>query len=170
MSHQLTALIPAHNDDYMLWFCLRGIAPHFAEIIVFNDGSFDNSREVVTLVQRDYPHIQYVEHQGPPLGWAAARKELVARARGNHLVFIDADEVLLEYNAHWLQKIPELAAIVYWKFADGWGDFDHATQRLEHRDACHVYVNRELVPDFDWVILDKFFASAPVFSEPPTLP
>lgn len=164
MSYQLTALIPVHNDDYLLWFCLRSIAPHFAEIIVFNDGSFDNSRETVDLVCKEYSHIQYHEHHGVPLGWAEARKELIRLARGQHLFFIDADAVLLEYNAHWLQQFPEMGAVVYWSFADGWGDFDHTTQRLMHRDACHVYVNREKVSGFDWVILDKYFASSPVLN------
>ena len=162
MAHQLTALIPVHNDDYMLWFCLRSIAPYFAEIIVFNDGSFDNSREVVELVRKDHPRIQYHEHRGVPLGWAEARKKLISLAQGKHLFFIDADAVLLEYNAHRLQQFPEMAAVVDWSFVDGWADFDHTTQRLKRQDVCHVYVNREKVVDFDWVILDKSFASAPV--------
>lgn len=33
-ANQLTALIPAHNDDYTLSFCLASIVDHFDETIV----------------------------------------------------------------------------------------------------------------------------------------
>lgn len=160
---KLTALIPVHNDDYMLWFCLRSIADHFSEIIVFNDGSIDNTREVVEKVQQDYPHIEYHEHQGKPLGWAGARRKLIDLAyKGQHLFFIDADEVLCEYQAYWLQKIPEMADAVYLGFTDIWGDFNHTTHRLKHYDLCHVYVNRSNVSKLSWTMKERIRASTPV--------
>ncbi len=165
---KLTALIPVHNDDYTLWFCLRSIAPYFAEIIVFNDASIDNTREVVEKVAKTYPHIQYLEHSGKPLGWADARRELIARAKGKHLFFIDADEILLESQAHWLQKIPSLATVVYWRFTDIWGDFNHTTQRVFHSDFCHVYVNRNRVDELDWTMKVYGVASTPVIGSDDT--
>ena len=163
---KLTALIPAHNDDYMLWFCLRSIAEHFAEILVFNDGSIDNTREVVEKVRVNHPHIQYLEHCGDPLGWAGARQQLIQKAQGEHLFFIDADEVLCEDNSHWLQKIPDMAAVVYHRFTDIWGDFNHTTQRLEHTDPCHLYVNRTKVYKLDWYIDDYYNTDFPELDAP----
>ena len=152
MSTTLTALIPAHNDDYALSLCLESIAPYFGEIIVLDDGSIDDTREVVRRAQQSQAHIRLVEHRGQPLGWAEARRRLIALAEGDHLFFMDADDVLCEDKVDLLFDTPRIAPIVYTQVAEMWGDFDHTTQRLAHHDPCHLYVNRAVAGDIDWVI------------------
>ena len=44
---KLTALIPAHNDDYTLDLCLKAAADAFDEIFVLDDCSDDHTADVV---------------------------------------------------------------------------------------------------------------------------
>lgn len=152
MSIRLTALIPAHNDDYALSLCLASVGAYFHEVVVLDDGSIDDTEEVVRRARLSHPHIRYERHHGQPLGWAEVRRRLIALAEGDHVFFMDADDVLCEDRADLLFETPRIAPIVYTQLAEMWGDFDHTTQRLFHYDPCHLYVNRAVVRDLDWVI------------------
>ncbi len=148
---KITALIPAHNDAYTLWFCLRSIGPHFDEIIVLDDRSTDRTRDVVELYGRPFPHIRISKPFARQLGWIESRNRLIAETDSDLLFFLDADDVLIESQAHLLR---EIAAgdrpVVRLQLAEMWGDFNHTTQRLRHYDRCHVFVNRRLFRDFTW--------------------
>ncbi len=156
MKDRLTALIPAHNDDYALWFSLNSIAPYFDEIVVLDDCSDDLTPDVVLEVARQHPHIRLLRHEGErQLGWIEARNRLLAATDSDLLFWLDSDDVLAEYNAG---IIRELAArrtagqrpLVHLQLCEMWGDFDHSTQRLRHYDRCHVFWNRRLLPGGRW--------------------
>ena len=91
----ISLIIPVHNGARVISGCLdsigksRGIADHELEIIVIDDGSTDNTAEVV----RRYP-VRYL----PILkaGVAAARNAGIATAQGGVLIFFDADVRLKE--------------------------------------------------------------------------
>ena len=146
----LTALIPSCNDAYTLSLCLQSIAPYFEEIIVLDDASMDETPVVLERAVDSWPHIQVERHAGIPLGPVGARNRLLRLARGDHLFFLDADDVLNEYNAALLHEITELAPMVGLQLAEMWGDFDHTTQRLVHYDPCHIYLNRSILRDITW--------------------
>lgn len=148
---KLVALIPAHNDDYVLSFCLESIVEHFDEIIVLDDASTDASPDVVLDVAARHPHVRLVRHEGRQLGWIEARNRLAALTDDPRLFWLDSDDVLCEYNAGLLREIAEgERPWVRLQLAEMWGDFDHTTQRLRHYDKCHVYVNRRLAGDMLW--------------------
>lgn len=146
----LTALIPSCNDAYTLFFCLESIGPHFGEIVVLDDASVDETPVVLENAQAKWPHIRVERHTGIPLGPIRARNRLLQLARGDHLFFLDADDVLNEYSAPLLQQIAGIAPVVGLQLAEMWGDFDHTTQRLEHYDPCHIYMNRTMARDILW--------------------
>ena len=148
---KLTALIPAYNDDYALRFCLASIVDHFDEIIVLDDASTDNTPDVAADCARRHGHVRYVRHEGRQLGWIEARNRLAAMTEAGHLFWLDADDVLCEYNAHVLQIVAQSpSAVTRLQLCEMWGDFHHTTQRLRHYDRCHVYVNRRAFSDFIW--------------------
>ncbi len=149
---KLTALIPAHNDDYTLAFCLRSIADHFDEIVVLDDCSSDHTADVALDAASRHCHVRLIRYEGAQqLGWIRARNHLLEATDSDHLFWLDADDVLCEYAAHVLRAIAEGGApLVRLQICEMWGDFDHTTQRLRHYDRCHVYWNRRLFKDAAW--------------------
>jgi len=148
----LTALIPAHNDAYTLRFCLESIAAHFDHILVLDDASTDETPDVALDMALRHKNIHWWRNPGPLMGWVQARNQLLTLACDSPLLFwLDADDVLCEYNAHLLRRIAEGdALVVRLQLCEMWGDFNHTTQRLCHYDRCHVFVNRRAMRDFCW--------------------
>jgi len=148
---KLTALIPAYNDAYTLRLCLASLVDHFDEIIVLDDASTDETPDVAADFARRNPRVRYARHEGPQLGWVEARNHLAAHTDSDHLFWLDADDVLCEYQADRLRRLAEGPhALVRLRLAEMWGDLYHTTQRLRHQDRCHLYVNRRRFKDLIW--------------------
>lgn len=85
----VSAIIPTFNSAAMLRDAIDSIRVQTRpvdEIIVVDDGSADDTREVC----RQFPEVQYV-HQGNA-GASAARNRGASIARGDWLAFLDADD------------------------------------------------------------------------------
>ncbi len=86
----VSVLIPVFNGARFLAAALESVraqtlAP--SEIIVVDDGSSDGSAEVASR----FPSVRVVRQEN--LGPAAARNRAVAEAGGDHLAFLDADDL-----------------------------------------------------------------------------
>lgn len=66
-------------------------APQY-EVIAVNDGSTDNSLQVLRALQRRYPDLQVIDQ--PNQGVAAARNNGIRAARGRYICCLDADDRL----------------------------------------------------------------------------
>ncbi len=152
MSQKLTALIPVHNDDYALDFCLHSIVGHFDEIVVLDDCSTDHTADIALDVAARHKHVRFMRHEGDQqLGWIEARNRLLGATDSDWLFWLDSDDVLCEYNAHLLKKIAEGPdPIVRLYLTEMWGDFYHTTQRLRHYDKCHTFTNRRRMKEIYW--------------------
>lgn len=65
------------------------------ELIIINDGSTDNSEEVVKTWINDNGHLINVEYYcRPNKGICATANELVSKARGKYIVWLPSDDVL----------------------------------------------------------------------------
>lgn len=93
---KLSIIIPVYNVAPYLEKCLRSVlyaGPEGYEVIAVNDGSTDDSPEILERWQEAWPSLLTVittENQG--LG--AARNTGLERARGEYLLFVDSDDAL----------------------------------------------------------------------------
>lgn len=89
----VSIIIPAYNYARFLpsavESCLRQDYPNF-EIVVIDDGSKDNTREVMAKYG---PPVRYVHQTNA--GLSAARNTGIREARFDYVAFLDADDLLL---------------------------------------------------------------------------
>lgn len=93
MKSTISVIIPTHNRAEFLMDVLESVYCQTRkpfEIIVVDDGSTDNTREAVSKSFKDVDYI-HQKNSGP----AAARNAGIARARGDVIVFLDDDDLLL---------------------------------------------------------------------------
>lgn len=101
MSNRITIVIAAYNQAEYLEDCIESaydqtLAPH--EIIVVNDGSTDNTREIAERYMfKEFPHIESpvrVINQVNK-GLSSARNTGIMNAAGDYILFLDSDDILL---------------------------------------------------------------------------
>jgi glycosyltransferase involved in cell wall biosynthesis len=88
----IAVVVPAHNAAGTLADCLRAIlnsSLHLDEIIVFNDGSTDDTLRIA----QDFP-VQVLSNTELPVGPALGRNRCAAIAKSEMLVFVDADVIV----------------------------------------------------------------------------
>lgn len=87
--------IPVYNAEEYLEECVASVLNQSVfpcEIILFNDGSTDRSADLCNGLSLDNPLIRVIHSSnlGPLLG----RREIVKAAKGDYIVFLDADDKL----------------------------------------------------------------------------
>ena len=125
----LSVFFPAYNDGGTIAsLVIRAVqtaarlTPDF-EVIVVNDGSSDDTREIADELARTYPQVRAIHHPrnrgyGGALrtGFAAATKELVAYTDG------DAQYDPVELDTLWARLTPEVDVVTGYKISrsDPW--------------------------------------------------
>lgn len=92
----ISVIIPAYNYAHLLPRALDSVLAQWAEdieLLVVDDGSQDNSAEVLAEYQVRHPQLQVV-HQANA-GAAAARNHGIRLARGRYALLLDADDELV---------------------------------------------------------------------------
>ena len=92
----ISVIVPAYNYAHLLPRALDSVLAQWAEdieLLVVNDGSQDNSAEVLAEYQARHPQLQVV-HQANA-GAAAARNHGIRLARGRYALLLDADDELV---------------------------------------------------------------------------
>lgn len=113
----VSILIPCYNEGVnaveTITHALNVAYPNF-EVIAINDGSKDNTLEILLDLARTNPKLKVVnlaENQGKALGLQAG----ALLARNDYLVCIDGDALLDPYCVHWMVKhlirYPQVAAV-----------------------------------------------------------
>lgn len=92
---KLTVIIPTYNYGQYLTNAIESalVLPFATEIIVIDDGSTDNTSEIIAQLSSQHTNIIYIcqENAGP----GVARNQGLARASADFVVFLDADDQLL---------------------------------------------------------------------------
>lgn len=96
---QISFIIPVYNEQYNIQGVLKDLYavlaqnPHWKwEIIVIEDGSKDNTRQVIQdLVAKHYPEVQVILHDQNK-GYNLSMRDGMQKARGKYFMYIGADE------------------------------------------------------------------------------
>ncbi len=95
----VSVLVPARNEERSIGRCVQSLAeqdyPHL-EILVLDDQSEDGTAAIVEELAQRYPTVRLLRGQPLPANWhgkAYACAQLAWAARGDWLLFVDADTI-----------------------------------------------------------------------------
>ena len=92
----ISIIIPVYNAARYLRACIDSILSQSFndyELILVNDGSTDESLSILSEYEKTYSAIKLID--GPNEGVSKARNKGLARASGDWIAFVDADDYLL---------------------------------------------------------------------------
>ncbi len=109
MGKALTIIIPIYNVERYIRPCLlsvlnQGLATDAYEVILINDGTKDNSLDMISDLVDNCNNIKVIEQSNK--GLSAARNIGIARASGEYILFVDSDDYLIENS---LKKLLDIA-------------------------------------------------------------
>lgn len=89
----VSIIIPVYNADKYITKCLNSILTieDDIEIIVVNDGSKDNTKNILDEYESKYSNIRCIHQKNS--GVSVSRNTGIANANGEYLAFVDADDV-----------------------------------------------------------------------------
>lgn len=95
---KLSIIIPVYNVEEYIEKCIcslqvQDIPSTDYEIIIINDGSPDNSREVIVRLAKQFNNIVFIDQENK--GVSLARNAGIDRAKGKYIVFIDPDDYVI---------------------------------------------------------------------------
>lgn len=95
--YKVTMIVPIYNMEEFLRDCLDSLArqtidPKEMEILLIDDGSPDNSIEIMREFAEKYPNMKILRKENE--GLSRTRNYGIQRARGKYIMYIDADDTL----------------------------------------------------------------------------
>ena len=101
LAGSVSAIVPARDEQATIARAVLSLAaqPEIGEIIVINDQSTDGTRAILEELAASVPRLQVLETKQLPAGWVGKNYAVslgAAQARGDWLLFTDADAVHLE--------------------------------------------------------------------------
>lgn len=90
---RITVIIPIYNAETKITRCVESIAPQLTlndEILLINDGSTDNSIEVIRKLEQRWNIVKVIDKQNE--GVAKTRNLGIQEAKGEYICFIDNDD------------------------------------------------------------------------------
>lgn len=86
-------IVPVYNTGKYLKKCLDSLVGQTFEdfeIIIVNDGSTDNSKNIISEYEEKYNNIKVINQKNQ--GLSMARNNGVKEAKGKYLIFVDSDD------------------------------------------------------------------------------
>ena len=104
---KFSIIIPIYNDEKYLEECLSSVLEQSYsdfEVICINDASTDGCAEILHRYEKEDTRIKVIDLKQNS-GTSKARKEGVLSSKGDYILFVDADDVLMKDACEKLDKI-----------------------------------------------------------------
>ena len=118
-SPRISVIIPTHNRAHLIGRSIQSVLNQTYqdfEIIVVDDGSIDNTKEVIREFQRKDKRIRYIKHDENK-GGSAARNTGIRESKGKYIAFQDSDDEWLpeklEKQIEVFKRQPAEVGIIY---------------------------------------------------------
>lgn len=102
----LSIIVPAYNVERFIGPCLESILGQKTgidfEVIVVNDGSTDNTGDVISEYEKKDSRIRVISQQNK--GLSGARNTGIDQAKGKALMFVDSDDLIASTHVDALMK------------------------------------------------------------------
>lgn len=99
IQYDLQIIVPAYNVSKYVGQCLESILNQETKysylVTVVNDGSTDNSLDIIRSYEQKYPNKMEVINQ-KNRGFSGARNTAMKTLKGKYVTFLDSDDVLVE--------------------------------------------------------------------------
>lgn len=98
MQPKVSVIVPAYNCEKYIGKCIESICNQTysnIEILIINDGSKDNTKDVINSFVNKDNRIVYIEQKNS--GPSAARNAGLDNASGEYVMFVDSDDTVSEY-------------------------------------------------------------------------
>lgn len=95
----LSIIVPVYNVEKYIRECIgsifcQGLEDEFFEVIIVNDGSKDNSIDLISDYNNQHSNIQIVDQENQ--GLSEARNNGLRKATGEYVLFLDSDDLLVK--------------------------------------------------------------------------
>lgn len=145
MINKVSVIIPVYNEGMYLKKCLDSVVKQTLspiEIICIDDGSTDESLNIMKEYSARYPWIRLIRQCNQGAG--AARNRGILAAEGLFLCFLDADDYYLAENA--LEVLFQTAVQEEVLICGGLRQVDHGTGKFEKDMVLRQYLgNKEKI-------------------------
>lgn len=169
----VSVIIPTYNRAHLITRAIRSVLNqtyHDFELIVVDDGSTDNTEEIVNGFND--PRIKYIRHDKNKRV-AAARNTGIKAARGSYIAFQDSDDewlpTKLEKQLQAFKNASPEVGVVYsgiWRIeGNKRKHIGYHDKKGKEEDLCHNLLKKSFIYVQSAIIKKECFAKAGMFDE-----
>ncbi|GAA4847812.1 glycosyltransferase family 2 protein [Algivirga pacifica] len=155
MNHNalVTVIIPSFNTATLIGETLNSVLAQtypYWECIVVDDGSMDGTQKIVKAYTKKDSRFRFYQRDRGPKGGSVCRNIGLERAKGDYLIFLDSDDLLLktclEKRVEIIEKCPDLDFIVFatGMFKNEVGDVKDVFNKASDEPPLHRIFRHEM--------------------------
>ena len=140
VSLKYSVIIPAYNAEDTIERCLQSLLAQKrddAEIIVINDGSTDNTANIINNLAEANETIVCLHQENG--GVSNARNNGLSHAKGTYITFVDSDDWVTDDYFSELDKMDPDVDICYLQFSE---DGNEVAEIFKQIDLCEAWVDK----------------------------
>ena len=153
----ISIIIPIYNVEQFIRKCLdsilrQGLHGDEYEVILVNDGSKDGSVAICEEYCQKFPHFKLLNQENQ--GVSLARNNGIDHAQGKYIVFVDADDYLLDNGLnlafeHFRER-DDIDVIHYYSSYDNW-EKNEIDNTIDFDGTGHELIMQSGLPSFCWL-------------------